>query len=59
MSQDHRITLIMESAETVERTDGLNVIELTATEFTNLLIKLMYLKIMAKNTQKILDLIGP
>ena len=53
--QNHRITLLLESAAGVERTDGSNGIVLTATEFTNLQTEIMSLKILPKNIQKILD----
>ena len=58
MSHNYGITLLLESSPSVERTDDSNVIAPSAMEFTNLWIKLMYLKLMPKKTQKILHLIG-
>ena len=59
MNQNHQITLLLESAASVECTDGLEAIALTVMGFTNLYIKMTSMKIPSKNIQKILDSIYP
>ena len=57
MNQNHRITLLLESVASVELTDELSVIALTAMGFMNLYTKLTSLDILSKKIQNILDLI--
>ena len=57
--QNHRITLILESAAGVELTYGSDMIALTAMGYTNPYIELMSPKIFPKNTQKTLGSVGP
>ena len=57
MNQNHRVTTLLESAFSVDHSDGLEVIAITATGFKNLYINLMYLKILSKKVQNIFNLI--